>query len=92
MLGLFAWYLLFNNENAWVTPYASVLGPIFVFGYFPITWVISPVIMAVMSQIKYGNTKGLVSYFIGSAFFGFIFSIPIALTILLGLVAGCPVC
>jgi len=90
LLGVAALYLLQANEYSFQSPLAAVAVPILVFGYFPITLVLSPVIMAMATSIRYGNTRGLWWYFGGSAIFGFIFSLLIWGILFIGLVMSGP--
>jgi hypothetical protein len=91
LLGLVALYLLQANGSSYQSPLAAVVVPILVFGYFPITLVLSPVVMSIATQIRYGNTKGMWWYFGGSAIFGFIFSVLIWVILFIGFIlSGLP--
>jgi hypothetical protein len=90
LLGIVALYLLQSNEFSFQSPLAAVLVSILVLGYFPITLVVSPVIMAIATRIRYGNTKGMWWYFGGSAIFGFIFSVLIWGILFIGFILSGP--
>jgi hypothetical protein len=90
LLGVATLYLLQANELSFQSPLAAIVVPILVFGYFPITLVVSPVIVAIATRIRYGNTNGLWWYFGGSAIFGFIFSILIWGILFVGFVLSGP--
>jgi hypothetical protein len=82
--------MLQANGSSYQSPLAAVVVPILVFGYFPITLVVSPAIVAIAAQIRYGNTKGMWWYFGGSAIFGFIFSVLIWVSLFIGFILSGP--
>ena len=74
ILGTITLYLEMQNLSVFQSPLATAIVPILVFGYFPIAFVVSPLIMAAAMELKYRNTKGIWWYFGGSAIFGFVYS------------------
>ena len=87
--GFLALVLLYRNANSFQSPLEALLTNLFVFGYFPITLIVSPVIASIVVRLIYGNTRGMWRYFGGSAIVGFIFSALIVLTLLAAALASC---
>jgi len=77
VLGTVTLYLEMQNLSSFQSALAAAVVPDLVFGYFPITLIVSPLIMAVAMRARYGNFKGFWWYFGGSAIFGFLYSIAI---------------
>lgn len=73
-LGIVTLTIEMQNMTYFQSPLAATVAPILIFGYFPITFFLSPGLMAIIASVRYHNTKGLWWYFGGSAIFGFIFS------------------
>ena len=90
LLGVATLYLLQANEFSFQSHLAAIVVPILIFGYFPITLVMSPATMAIATRLRYGNTKGMWWYFGGSAIFGFIFSVLIWGFLFIGFVLSGP--
>ena len=88
--GVITLYLESQNLSSFQSPLMAAIAPILIFGYFPITMIFSPVVMAIASSAKYGNTKGLWWYFGGSALFGFLFSVLIYGLLFIGFILSGP--
>lgn len=90
VLGTVTVYIEMQNLTTFQWPWAATMGPILVFGYFPITLAASPLMMAIVMELRYRNTKGIGWYFGGSALIGFIFSLVIWGILFLGFVMSGP--
>jgi glucan phosphoethanolaminetransferase (alkaline phosphatase superfamily) len=88
VLGTITLYLEIQNFSSFQSALAATVVPDLIFGYFPITMIVSPLIMAVIMRVRYGNFKGFWWYFGGSAILGFLFSIAIFSIAILQLYIG----
>lgn len=90
ILGLMSLYLESQNLLSFQSPLMAAVAPIVIFGYFPITLIISPAVAAVLTWLRYRNTRGMWWYFGSSAIFGFVFTVLIWGFLFLGFVFSGP--
>jgi len=90
VLGTVTLYIEMQNLTSFQWPWAATIGAVLVFGYFPITLVASPLIMAIAMELRYRNTRGIWWYFGGSAIFGFVYTLFIWGLLFLGFVLSGP--
>ena len=90
VLGLMSLYLESQNLLTFQSPLMAAVAPIVIFSYFPITLIVSPAVAAVLTWLRYRNTRGMWRYFGGSAIFGFVFTVPIWGFLFLGFVFSGP--
>ena len=90
VLGTIALYIEMQNLNSFQWAWAATIGAFLVFGYFPITLVVSPLIMAIAMEQRYRNARGIWRYFGGSAIFGLVYSFFIWGLLFLGFVLSGP--
>lgn len=86
--GILAVYLLVNYALYFPSVLIALITNAFVFGYLPIAVVVSPLLVALIAEARYGNTEGMKDYFIGSLVFGVVFTFVLSVIFLFAVAAA----
>jgi hypothetical protein len=65
-------YVAFQNGSAYLSPFDEALTNFFMFAYFPMISILSPLCYWGFSKIKYKNSRGLVAYTVATAILSFL--------------------
>jgi hypothetical protein len=65
-------YVAFQNGSAYLSPFDEALTNFFMFAYFPLISILSPLCYWGFSKIKYKNSRGLVAYTVATVILSFL--------------------